>query len=514
MPNKIIRSVLAGIILYLLIADFSSDDLKGESCASDDGLTCKFIRKNCDPSYYAFAKLYYCSVLFRHVFTKTCLVLVDILCVVLLLFTLSTVVSSFLFPNLRKISEVLRISDHVLSFCLIPLTNAFPDLVNYHVVLESNSAELVLGQMLGSVLIIFTIIIGSIALIAPFSVKNSRWIIGDYLWMLMISLALLLILSDGQITVRESFAMAVVYGLYVTYATRTDRIIVEDNVVSNNSTDTLNSLDQPLNIEDALQLLACESEPSLAPQHLTLEEDAEHILIYITNQFLLALESSLEIFIPVATENRVSVMKEIWYLIIIPFTLNINYVHLSIADLFPIILLIAITANVIRVYFMNIEVLKHIFVGALGTLMSLVILGKASNYILQLLKNLGLMLNISDYYLGLIIFAFANSVNDIVTNLTIATKIDPILGLNACLGTPPLLVLLGIGFNCLLHTLHHAPLRFDISSELELSLFGIISIIAFYLIYIPLNDWHLDKRLGIIAISWWFIIGVLNFFIH
>lgn len=84
-------------------------------------------------------------------------------------------------------------------------------------------------------------------------------------------------------------------------------------------------------------------------------------------------------------------------------------------------------------------------------------------------------------------------------------------GLNSCLGTPMLIILLGIGVNGLILNLNHHSLVFELKTNLVVSLLGLIATIVFYLVYIPLNNWKLDKRLGIIVIGWWLVVTIINF---
>ena len=134
--------------------------------------------------------------------------------------------------------------------------------------------------------------------------------------------------------------------------------------------------------------------------------------------------------------------------------------------------------------------------------------------IIILLKNLGLIWRISDYILGLIVFSVSNSVNDLITNLTLATKINPILGINSCLGTPLLLILLGIGINGAVVTSRTKhPVKFHLTNNIIISTFALLVTIILLLIYLPLNKWHFDKKLGYTLLAWYVIITTINLYL-
>ena len=92
-----------------------------------------------------------------------------------------------------------------------------------------------------------------------------------------------------------------------------------------------------------------------------------------------------------------------------------------------------------------------------------------------IIENLGVIWQISDYLLGLIVFAISNSLNDGITNVTISTKINPILGINSCIGTPLLIILLGIGGSGLIVTSRsYKDILFNLTDNVVISAAGLI----------------------------------------
>ena len=114
-----------------------------------------------------------------------------------------------------------------------------------------------------------------------------------------------------------------------------------------------------------------------------------------------------------------------------------------------------------------------------------------------IIENLGVIWQISDYLLGLIVFAISNSLNDGITNVTISTKINPILGINSCIGTPLLIILLGIGGSGLIVTSRsHKDILFNLTDNVVISAAGLIFSICCLIIYLPWNNYRVDAKIG------------------
>ena len=94
-------------------------------------------------------------------------------------------------------------------------------------------------------------------------------------------------------------------------------------------------------------------------------------------------------------------------------------------------------------------------------------------------------------------FAISNSLNDGITNVTISTKINPILGINSCIGTPLLIILLGIGGSGLIVTSRsHKDILFNLTDNVVISAAGLIFSICCLIIYLPWNNYRVDAKIG------------------
>ena len=159
--------------------------------------------------------------------------------------------------------------------------------------------------------------------------------------------------------------------------------------------------------------------------------------------------------------------------------------------------------------------LKIILISFIGLSSSLIIISNVAILTLYLLKNLGLILKISDYLLGLLVFSLSNSLNDTITNLTISTKINPILGINSCIGTPLLIILLGIGVNGLIMTLKTGKsIDFHLTQNVIISTVGLLTSILLLIIYLPLNNYKIDKKIGGILVLLYFLITIVQVYLE
>ncbi|CAK7897789.1 hypothetical protein CAAN3_03S07470 [[Candida] anglica] len=587
---------------------------------------CKYISKHCGVDYFALSKWYYCN---GPSYSSLALVLTSVVSILLLLFlSLSILVANYLYPILVAVCRLLHVNDEFLSSVLVPFVNCFPDLVNYYITLKSDSVDLTLAQAMGSILIMFTLILGTICCMCPFDILDNRKILSnDFVWVFLVVLVFSYILSDGVITIYECTVMVGMYGAYVTYLFWTDKSIEEvqptdlENQeerehllspalipISRNNSNL--SIRVPFGIEDALSVLSDGFEEE-DEEEIRVHDDLDNDEIVITSNpngsnydsmadlisfqanKMAAAHSTSELSLPssiwVQTSTHKSIARSIFRNVTKMFQVIFNAIDLFLYTCIPFMVqedeedltnahergeivesrqvsnqhlshhhrsvyinwrpyhesvdryisyvrCIVIPTILIHEFFPDHTVslfaifplsmiIVHwghcqapILIYTLAILMTLLITSMSGTLILQLLKNLGLMLRISESLLGLTIFSVSNSINDIITDVTLANIGRPILGVNACLGTPLLSILLGVGLNGLMliisksangkQRLFEIPL--DFNPHLKVTLCGLICILTFYLIYVPLNGWKFDRRLGILAIASWFVITTYN----
>ncbi|KAI9370494.1 Sodium/calcium exchanger protein-domain-containing protein [Aspergillus egyptiacus] len=159
----------------------------------------------------------------------------------------------------------------------------------------------------------------------------------------------------------------------------------------------------------------------------------------------------------------------------------------------------------------------------LGFIVAIFWIATIATEVVNLLKTLGVILNISDSLLGLTVFAVGNSLGDLVANITVARLGYPVMALSACFGGPMLNILLGIGLGGLYMTLHAnknsdtiatADITYDISVSkiLIISSATLLTTLVGLLIVVPWNKWRMDRRIGCGLIVLWCVTTLGNVF--
>ncbi|KKK12369.1 hypothetical protein P175DRAFT_0524778 [Aspergillus ochraceoroseus IBT 24754] len=144
----------------------------------------------------------------------------------------------------------------------------------------------------------------------------------------------------------------------------------------------------------------------------------------------------------------------------------------------------------------------------LGFVVAIFWIATIATEVVNLLKTLGVILNISDSLLGLTVFAVGNSLGDLVADITVARLGYPVMALSACFGGPMLNILLGIGLGGLYMTMHAksetmisrtaSGTSYDIAVSKVLIISGATLLITLVglLIVVPLNKWRMDRKIG------------------
>ncbi|SCU85267.1 LADA_0D06568g1_1 [Lachancea dasiensis] len=144
--------------------------------------------------------------------------------------------------------------------------------------------------------------------------------------------------------------------------------------------------------------------------------------------------------------------------------------------------------------------------------------------VVETLQRCAVLLNISEAMLGLTVFAWGNSVGDLATTVTF-TKMGVLdIALGACFGGPLLIFLFGIGFDGMLVMMMYRKDRqksiwaqsidFEVSSLLVMSCLGLLASFSIYLLLIPLNNWHIDKKIGVVFLSLYVVVTTTNIFLE
>ncbi|KAF8754385.1 hypothetical protein RHS01_06183 [Rhizoctonia solani] len=126
----------------------------------------------------------------------------------------------------------------------------------------------------------------------------------------------------------------------------------------------------------------------------------------------------------------------------------------------------------------------------------------------------GHIFGLSDAIIGLTIFAIGNSLADFVANFTVAA-FAPVMGVSACFGGPMLNMLLGIGLSgSYVISQTGETYKVDLSPTLLVSTIGLLCLLIYTLAIVPLNDFNLTPRWGLMLIVGYVIVMCVNVFVE
>lgn len=434
---------------------------------SPNNYTCDALLECLD--YYNIAKGFYCSDMsLKYILLYNVSI---ILSIIFLIVVLSLVISNYMFINLHNITDSLKVSPKFLYFIIIPLLNSLGDIINYFNGLKV-STELVLGQLIGSNLIIIALTIGLICIIKPVSIILNKGMMYDLMWLFNVLILLNYILQDGKITVWESVTMACVYLGHLFYLFKTNQSSQDEYI--------------PMNIDDELEELE------------RIEEQAHHsepLWLSISHSIVHGINFMINIVVPLDCPK-----PAIYYYLFISIGLILSK--------FPnLITLVVATCISLIACILNIKYDNNHVISIMGLVNSMLVISFISETLLMVVKNYGLILQLSDYLLGFLVFLVINSINDIITNISLSIKYSSTVGLNSCMGTPLLLILVGLGYNTLF--VADDTLTFTLSTNFIITARGLVVIVGVLLFAVPLR-WKFSREIGVFLVLSWLTLGIIN----
>lgn len=134
--------------------------------------------------------------------------------------------------------------------------------------------------------------------------------------------------------------------------------------------------------------------------------------------------------------------------------------------------------------------------------------------IISIFQAIATSYNLSDDILGLTVFAWGNSVGDLISNFTIARMGLPLMAFGACFGAPLLsLCLLGISTIFINIQLADATfsLNYDIETTITVKIMAMSVILNMFMLFavVRFNGWVIDKKVGVSLITSWFLTVII-----
>ena len=137
---------------------------------------------------------------------------------IVLLLGLLVVASGVVVSSAQYFSGKLGISLALTSILIIGLGNVFPEA--YFSIISARKKEnwMVLGELMGSVVICATLVLGSVALVYPFEIKDFSAFMGARVFMVLaVALSLIFIKTGKKITKKEGLLLLFVYVAFLLF---------------------------------------------------------------------------------------------------------------------------------------------------------------------------------------------------------------------------------------------------------------------------------------------------------
>ncbi|KAI8338647.1 Sodium/calcium exchanger protein-domain-containing protein [Chlamydoabsidia padenii] len=139
-----------------------------------------------------------------------------------------------------------------------------------------------------------------------------------------------------------------------------------------------------------------------------------------------------------------------------------------------------------------------------------------ANAMVGLLQALGKIFDISEAIMGLTVFAFGNSVGDLVSNTAIAKMGFPTMAISACYAGPLLNMVLGVGVSSTFQIWKSQgqPFPLVIPPTILISAGGLLTVLLSTLFVVNMNGFHVNKQLGYWTISVYVFCCITNLLIE
>uniref|UniRef100_A0A8C5TW03 Solute carrier family 8 member B1 n=1 Tax=Malurus cyaneus samueli TaxID=2593467 RepID=A0A8C5TW03_9PASS len=184
----------------------------------------------------------------------------------------------------------------------------------------------------------------------------------------------------------------------------------------------------------------------------------------------------------------------------------------QIQGIFPVWALVTLVASALAlIVFMatsNEEPPKyHCAFAFLGFLASAMWINAAATELVNILRTLGVIFQLSNTVLGLTLLAWGNSIGDTFSDLTMARQGYPRMAFSACFGGIIFNILVGVGLGCLLQMTSSQPLvKLEPDSPLVWVLAGALGLsLVFSFVTVPAQCFQLGKAYGVCLIAYYLL---------
>ncbi|NXY09798.1 NCLX protein, partial [Pteruthius melanotis] len=149
----------------------------------------------------------------------------------------------------------------------------------------------------------------------------------------------------------------------------------------------------------------------------------------------------------------------------------------------------------------------HCVFAFLGFLASAMWINAAATELVNILRTLGIIFQLSNTVLGLTLLAWGNSIGDTFSDLTMARQGYPRMAFSACFGGIIFNILVGVGLGCLLQMSSSQPLvKLEPDSPLVWVLAGALGLsLVFSFMTVPAQCFQLGRAYGACLIAYYLV---------
>ncbi|XP_025893214.1 mitochondrial sodium/calcium exchanger protein [Nothoprocta perdicaria] len=450
-------------------------------------------------------------------------------CWLLYLFViLGVTAEKFFCPNLSAISTNLKLSHNVAGVTFLAFGNGAPDVFSAVVAFsDPRTAGLAIGAVFGAGVFVTTVVAGGIALVKPFTAA-SRPFLRDVIFYMVAVFLTFVVLYLGRIRLGEALGYLGLYIFYVftvvlcTWLHRRQRrdglaapgpwepeLLTDPEEQESTGTGDYGEEYRPLlpYQEGSLRILAAALSPvdyrkwRRKPWYWRLFK-----VLKVPVELLLLLT------VPVVDPDKedlnwkrpLNCLHVVTGPLLCILTLKSGaYGLYQIQGVFPVWVLVALVGTVVAVLVFsttsNEEPPKyHCIFAFLGFLVSAMWINAAATELVNILRTLGIVFQLSNTVLGLTLLAWGNSIGDTFSDLTMARQGYPRMAFSACFGGIIFNMLVGVGLGCLLQmSTSHMVVKLEPDGLLVWILAGALGLsLAFSLVAVPAQCFQLGKAYG------------------
>ncbi|KAM9526918.1 mitochondrial sodium/calcium exchanger protein isoform 2-T2 [Guaruba guarouba] len=450
---------------------------------------------------------------------------------------LGVTAEKFFCPNLSAISTNLKLSHNVAGVTFLAFGNGAPDVFSAVVAFSNpRTAGLAIGAVFGAGVFVTTVVAGGIALVKPFTAA-SRPFLRDVIFYMLAVFLTFLVLYFGRITLGEALGYLGLYIFYVltvvlcTWIHRWQRgdgpgppgawepempTDAEEPESSGTNSGDYGEEYRPLlpSREPSLRILTTALSPldwrkwRRKPWYWRLFKVLK-----------VPVELVLLLTVPVVDPDKddlnwkrpLNCLHIVTSPLICILTLKSGtYGLYQIQGIFPVwglvVLIGSVLALIIFITTSNEEPPKyHCVFAFLGFLASAMWINAAATELVNILRTLGIIFQLSNTVLGLTLLAWGNSIGDTFSDLTMARQGYPRMAFSACFGGIIFNILVGVGLGCLLQmTSSQLVVKLEPDSLLVWVLAGALGLsLVFSFVWVPAQCFQLGKAYGICLIFYY-----------